>query len=156
MARIYVTFSDSVEKDENNLVNVRFSDGSELLHLECRRMFPISAPKKYITLLDFDGVEQCVIQDLSLLSDASRQAVEASLTDYYLVPIISRILRKEDRYGVLRWYVETDRGERSFDIRNRNRDIRVLPDARIRVRDSTTTVTSFNPLNLSTLTAARF
>ncbi|MEG1743471.1 MAG: DUF1854 domain-containing protein, partial [Clostridia bacterium] len=37
---------------------------------------------------------------------------------------------------VLKWTVKTDRGVRSFDIKNRNRDIKILFDDRILVRDA--------------------
>ena len=60
----------------------------------------------------------------------------ASLEDYYLVPNITRIVNVVERYGTLRWVVETDRGEKSFDIRNRNHDIKVYPDGRVRIRDA--------------------
>ena len=41
-----------------------------------------------------------------------------------------------EKFGTLRWTVETDRGVRTFEIRNRYHDVKVYPDGRVRVRDS--------------------
>ena len=134
--RIYVTSRDGIEQYENNLVTLVTSDGSRYEALEPRRLFPVNSPDTYITLLDKDGVEIALIRALSELSPQSRDAVTASLEDYYLVPNITRIVSVVERYGTLRWVVETDRGEKSFDIRNRNHDIKVYPDGRVRIRDA--------------------
>ena len=134
--RVYLTGGDRVLPYENNLVRVVFADGEEIAALEPRRLFPNSLPSSYVTLLDAEGEEIAVIRSLDDLDRDSRKTVEASLADYYLVPHITKILAVNEKYGILRWTVETDRGVKSFDIRNRNHDIRVLPDGRVRVRDS--------------------
>lgn len=134
--RLYLTKNDRIENCENNLVSVFLSDGSVLERLEPRRLFPTSRADSYITFLDADGKEICVVRELSDLDAASRRVVRDSLDDYYLVPHILRILSASEKYGTLRWTVETDRGIKSFDIRNRNHDIRVFPDCHVRVRDS--------------------
>ncbi len=134
--RIYVTSADKITANENNLVNLALSDGREFFALEPRRLFPVSNGNKYITLLDEEGVEMAQIRDLGDLDGESRRVIAASLEDYYLVPTITKILAVSEKYGTLRWTVETDRGIKSFDIRNRNHDIKVYSDGRVRVRDS--------------------
>ena len=136
MSRIYLSANDSIEKYENHLVKVRLADGSTYEGLEPRRLFPVSNPDTYITLLDEDGVEKMVIRSLSDLTKASAAVIRESLEDYYLVPRILRILSKAEKYGTLRWTVETDRGVISFDIRNRNHDISVMRSGFVRVRDA--------------------
>ena len=136
MSRVYLTNCDRITKDENNLVNVVYSSGEKADHLEPRRLFPVSFPDKYITFLDENGTEICVARSIGDLDCDSAKVLKDSLDDYYLVPVITRIIRTETKYGILRWTVETDRGVRSFDIRNRSHDIRSLPDGTIRVRDS--------------------
>lgn len=136
MERIYLTGNDRVERFENNLINVHLADGRVLEALEPRRLFPVNMIDKYITLLDSEGVEQCVIRSLAEMGEESRAVLQASLDDYYLVPHITRILSSNEKYGTLRWTVETERGIKSFDIRNRNHDIRVNRDGSIRVRDA--------------------
>lgn len=134
--RIYLTSRDRVTKAENNLVDVTREDGEVFRSVEPRRLFPVSRTDQYITLLDADGTEVAVIRSLSDLDGASRQVIVRSLDDYYLVPHILRILSVTDKYGNLHWEVETDRGIKSFDIRNRNHDIKAYSTGYVRVRDA--------------------
>ena len=99
MERIYLTGNDRVERFENNLVNVHLADGRVLEALEPRRLFPVNMIDKYITLLDSEGVEQCVIRSLAEMGEESRAVLQASLDDYYLVPHITRILSSNEKYG---------------------------------------------------------
>ena len=62
MSRIYVTKDDKIEKYENHLVKLTLSAAhseeageGEIVGLEPRRLFPVSNPASYITLLDEDG-----------------------------------------------------------------------------------------------------
>ena len=66
----------------------------------------------------------------------SREAVEEALREYYLIPRIIRILDRDEKYGILKWTVETDRGIRSFDIRNRQSDIKTIYGNRVLIKDS--------------------
>ena len=136
MSRIYLSDKDKIEKFENHLVKATLADGTVLEGLEPRRLFPVSNPNAYVTLLDESGVEKAVIRALSDLDKESTAVVNASLDDYYLVPKILRIISKAEKYGTLRWTVETDRGICSFDIRNRFHDIHVMRSGFVRVRDA--------------------
>jgi len=135
-SRIFVSAGDRIRARENNFVDLILADGREILDLEPRRLFPVSAPDDYVTLLGRDGREAAVIRHVRELDDASRRVVEDSLNDYYLVPTITAILSAADRYGTLHWKVDTNRGIKEFDIRNRNHDIRAYGDGCVRVRDS--------------------
>ena len=136
MARIYLSSSDKIIECENNLVTLTMSDGTIYDRLEPRRLFPVSREDEYITLLDEGGVEIAVIRRLRDVDDNSVKILKKSLDDYYLVPHITRIISTAEKYGTLRWTVETERGQKKFDIRNRNHDIKVYKDGRVRVRDS--------------------
>ena len=141
MSRIYLTKDDKIEKHENHLVKLTLAPdkgeaAGEIEGLEPRRLFPVSNPDSYITLLDREGRERAVIRSYADLDVASAALVKQSLEDYYLVPKILRIISKAEKYGTLRWTVETDRGIVSFDIRNRNHDIHVMRSGFVRVRDA--------------------
>ena len=136
MSRIYLSSSDTIEKFENHLVKLILADGEELCALEPRRLFPVSNADAYITLLDEEGKERAVIRNLSDLKEESAEVIRRSLADYYLVPRILRIISKAEKYGTLRWTVETDRGICAFDIRNRFHDISVSRSGFVRVRDA--------------------
>ena len=66
----------------------------------------------------------------------SKKVIEACLREYYLIPKIKRLIDSTEKYGILKWTVETDRGMCSFEIRNRHSDIKMLYDGRVLVRDS--------------------
>ncbi len=134
--RNIVTENDRIIKYENHLVTLLLSDGTSIEGLEPRRLFPISDKDRYVTLLDSFGVERGLIRSLSDLDDGSQEVVRASLEDYYLVPKITKILSITQKSGTIRWTVLTERGEKRFDVRNRNHDIRVSNDGKVRVRDS--------------------
>ena len=134
--RLFITADDKIEQYENNLVTLTLKNGEVYEKLEPRRLFTVSSPVTYITLLDSEGVEVGIIRSLDVLSRESRSAIEYSLNDYYLVPTITRLISTTEKYGTLHWVVETDRGIKEFDIRNRNHDIKMFSDGKIRVRDS--------------------
>jgi len=134
--RFYVTKNDNITVFENNLVTLTVANGDTYEALEPRRLFPVSRQDNYITLLGEDGTEVAIIRCLADLNTESLEVVQYSLNDYYLVPHISRILSIGEKNGKLHWVVETERGIKEFDIRNRNHDIRGYKDGRVRVRDS--------------------
>jgi len=134
--RIYVTDKDKIEVNENNLVNLTLQDGRVFEKLEPRRLFPVSRIDEYITLLNTDGAEVAVIRSIKDITKEAKEVIEYSLNDYYLVPHILRIISITEKNGKIHWTVETDRGYKEFDVRNRNHDVRVYSDGRVRVRDS--------------------
>ena len=134
--RIYVDSTSVITSAENNLVNLKLSDGTVFSCLEPRRLFPVSRGDVYITLLDTEEKEVALIKDVAELESESAKVIENSLNDYYLVPCISAILSASEKSGTLRWQVETNRGIKNFDIRNRNHDIRIYSNGCVRVRDS--------------------
>lgn len=134
--RNIVTDNDRIIKYENNLVTLLLAGGESIEGLEPRRLFPVSDFDRYITLLDSSGIERGLIRNLSDIDEGSREVVEKSLCDYYLVPEITKIISVSEKSGTIRWVVETDRGEKRFDVRNRNHDIRISSRGKVRVRDS--------------------
>ncbi len=134
--RIFLTSKDKITVSENNLVSLETAAGEQFELLEPRRLFPLSRKDSFITLLDKDGKEAAVIRELRDLEESSRAVIEMSLDDYYLVPKITKIISKHDKHGTLRWTVETDRGIKTFDIKNRYHDIKLYKNGKVRVRDS--------------------
>lgn len=136
MERIFLTLGDKISECENNLVDLSLHSGEVFTRLEPRRLFPISRETEYITLLSESGEEIAVIRSLSDIDEESAECIKYALDDFYLIPHITRIISKVEKYGTLRWTVDTDRGIKSFDIRNRNHDIRVYKDGKVRIRDA--------------------
>lgn len=137
MARLYID-GDEVRITRRDLctVDVEFYGGKTIENLEPRRLFPVSGLSKYITLIDEKGKEQAIIRNIDTLMSESKKVIEACLREYYLIPRITRILEVTDKFGLLKWAVETDRGNQTFEIRNRHSDIKLLYDGRVLVRDT--------------------
>ena len=117
------------------LVDVELYDGRFFENLEPRRLFPTTGLEKYITLLDSAGVEKAIIRDLNTLPPNERKIIEDCLNEYYLVPMITRIIDCREKYGVLNIQAETDRGETLIEIRNVLNGIKLVYGIRVLLRD---------------------
>ncbi|HPE94950.1 MAG TPA: DUF1854 domain-containing protein [Bacillota bacterium] len=137
MARLYVDADKArFTRTDATCVKMELYGGEVFENIEPRRLFPLSGLTKYISLLDDDGHEKAIIRDLDLFTGESREAIEQCLDEYYLIPKIKAILDRKEKYGILKWKVDTDKGIRSFDIRNIYSNIKVLYDNRVLVRDT--------------------
>ena len=102
--------------------------------VKASRAFPLSFPEHYIVLRNQEG-EIGLLEDIRQLDRHSRKILEQELRKAYFIPKITRIYSLEEKYGVSKWYVETDRGPRRFDIRSRD-DIKPVPPFRVLFRDA--------------------
>ncbi len=136
MSRYIVTAEDTVIRTDTYLVKVETAGGQVFDELEPRRLFPMSYPDKYITLLSSGEKEIALIKELDGLNEPSKKAILDCFADYYMIPTITEILDVSDKFGMLKWRVMTDRGEISFSIRNRHSDIKVFGRVTLFVRDS--------------------
>ena len=136
MARYIITEKDRIIRTDTYIVKVECEDGTVFEALEPRRLFPLSDLNHYITLLNDKEKEVAMIKDLESISPDSKEAIEGCFADYYMIPTITEILQVEDKFGVLKWKVLTDRGEILFTIRNRHSDIKCYDGEHMLVRDS--------------------
>ena len=138
MARIYIDkYVGKLERTDLYFVKLTLKDGTVYEDLEPRRLFPFNNPNMFITLLNKEEREVGFVRDLSELDEASVAALNACFEEYYMIPRIKHLIACEEKFGSLKWTVDTDRGEVSFRIRNRNSDIkRLWGTNRVIVRDS--------------------
>ncbi|MBP5632893.1 MAG: DUF1854 domain-containing protein [Clostridia bacterium] len=137
MARFYVDGNSArFTRKDICLVDMELFGGEIVEDLEPRRLFPVSGRMKYITLLDSEGKEHAIIRDVETLSPESKEVILECLREYYLIPKITGLLERTEKFGILKWTVQTDRGVQQLRIRNRNSDIKQLYDGRSLVRDS--------------------
>ena len=138
MERIYVDrYTGTIEQTDLYLIRLSLKDGRVYENLEPRRLFPITNQTMYIALLNEEEKEIGFVRDLKELDSASARALQECFREYYMIPQILRVLSCEDKLGMLKWTVETDRGEITFRIRNRHSDIKKLWGTnRVIVRDS--------------------
>jgi hypothetical protein len=138
MARYYIDkFTGCLERSDLYLVRLIKKDGTVVENLEPRKLFPFTNGEMYITLLDKDEREVGFVRKLDEIDDESRNVLEACFKEYYMIPKILRLIDCEDKFGALKWTVDTDRGIIKFTIRNRHSDIKKLYGTnRVIVRDS--------------------
>lgn len=137
MARLYIYGNEvNITKKDFCIVDVVFDDGKIIAGVEPKRLFPVSNINNYITLMDENGKEQAIIRDIEMLNPESKKVIKECLREYYLVPKIQRITHVTEKFGVLKWTVDTDRGEVTFEIHHRHSDIKMLYVGRVMIKDS--------------------
>ncbi len=138
MGRIYVDRANGrLERTDVYRVRLILRDGTVIDNLEPRRLFPMSKHDQYITLLDEDEREVAMVKDCAGLDEGSVNALMSCFTEYYMVPVIQRLISSVEKFGSLTWVAQTDHGRVTFRIRNRHSDIKLVYGTnRVLVRDS--------------------
>jgi hypothetical protein len=99
------------------------------------RVFPVSGAAGFISFLDTKDREVVMLRDDCGLNAETRRLLAEEIDRAYFVPRIIQIYAIEDAHGASRWEVETNRGYRVFDVRDRE-DVRVLEGRRILLQDA--------------------
>lgn len=128
---IKITYNDGIFVDAEF-----YNTGEKLTGLEPHRLFPKSGSNKYIALLNEDGDQVAVIRDLAQLIPSSKKVLEEALTEYYLIPRITRFIKMTDKFRVWMWTAETDHGTLTFEVRNHISTVKPLYDGRVLIRDA--------------------
>ena len=122
-------------RDQFSRLHVQVEGETEHVEVRPARVFPVSAAADLVSFLDGDDREVLLLKDPERLDAESRKALEDELGRAYFVPRILHIYRIEDAHGAARWEVETNRGYRIFDVRDRE-DVRVMGGRRILLQDA--------------------
>ena len=138
MNRLYIDkYTGKIERSDLYLVRLTLKDGTVLEDLEPRRLFPITNTTMFITLLNKEEKEAAFVRDLNEIDEDSRRALEECFAEYYMIPKITRLLQSDEKFGSLKWTVDTDRGTVTFQIRNRHSDIKQMgKSGRVIIRDA--------------------
>jgi hypothetical protein len=122
-------------RDRFRRLHAQAEGGEEFIDVRPARIFPISEAADYVSLLDAKDREVMLLKNPKALDAESREALEEALGRTYFVPRITGIYEIEDAHGASRWEVQTDRGYRVFDVRDRE-DVRVFGDRRVLLQDA--------------------
>lgn len=137
MKRRYIDGQEArITQNDGIFVDVEFFHGEKITMLEPLRLFPISGLTRYITLLDEKGNEQAVIRNIDNLMPESKQVIENCLHEYYMIPKITRLIERDEKYSIWMWTVDTDRGKYTFEIRHSITAIKPLYDGRVLIKDA--------------------
>ena len=117
------------------LVDAEFFNGDIKEGLQPRRLFPVSGLTRYIALMDDEGEQVCIISNLDDLFPESKAAISSALSEYYMIPKISKVLNWEKKHGNHVWTAETDYGPVNIEITDSSNNVKKLYDDRVLIKD---------------------
>lgn len=109
--------------------------GATHKHIEIVRVSPLTHPDRYIAILDENGEELHVVDDVTDLDDESQQTIGTALRQRYMTAVITRITSVRHELGISYFDVETDRGRREFVVQNLLEGARWLSEQRLLIFD---------------------
>lgn len=117
-------------------LEVRLPDGTVHSDVRVVPAFPISRPQRFVYFLSAEGKDLGLLVDPRRLDRESRDLVLAQADQAYFMPRVTRIIRVDERMGIARWEVETDRGWSQFDVVSRSESVWFVGRARVVIRDA--------------------
>jgi len=109
--------------------------GETRIAVFARRAFPLSAPERFVSLVDEHHFERACFATLDVLSATAREVLSKALERCEFLPQVRGILSIVQEATLSRWEVETDRGPRRFTV-DQEDHVRPLEDGRHLVSDS--------------------
>ena len=113
---------------ENGRLRLRENAEAEWRDVSIYRLFPLSDPECWLSVVDKENKEVGIIRDLRGWPHEPLALIREELARRYLVPHILRIISCRDQFDFSIWEVETDRGPIKFHVRRHQENIqRPLP-----------------------------
>ena len=135
----YATPENAVFEEKRGFVSLTFrpEDGEEKTYdrVKLQRNFPNSTPDGYLSVLDSEDNEICIIRDVEELGEETAALLRRETARRYYVFTIKRILSVNQRYGFSYWKVEAGDGVREFTVQDTYRSFRKLGADRAAVTD---------------------
>lgn len=109
-------------------------DAAPVENVRLARCFPWLRPQEFISIRDSEGNEVALIEEMGSLAQPVRELVERELAAHEFLPCILAVRSVDDRFDVMVWQVQTDRGAIELQVKH-TEDVRELPGGRIAIRD---------------------
>jgi hypothetical protein len=109
-------------------------DGKEDQAVKIVLLRPLSGRSAEIALWG-EKEEFATIDNIDTLDGPSRAIAREALEKYYFTPEIVRIIKTEAKFGTRYWEVRTDRGDKSFAMKNPFVNIRWTGEDELFIRD---------------------
>lgn len=108
---------------------LEIKDRLVILAAQIKRVFPLSRPNEFLSLLDGAGKEIAVLRTTEGLDPESAHVFAQELDRRYFTPVITQIVELEQESGMWRFKVKTTRGDTEFFVRNwRDNAFEISPD----------------------------
>jgi hypothetical protein len=122
--------------DDQGRLQVILPGGRVCNNVRVRPAFPISRPNRFLYFLDENGDELGLLVDPRGLDRESLDLLLAQADQAYFMPRITRIISVEEKMGIARWEVETDRGWSTFEVVSRGESTWFVGRNKVLIRDA--------------------
>jgi hypothetical protein len=109
------------------LLRATLHDDRSLIQAVVVRIFPLTRPDSYFSVRDGGGKEVGVLVSLDGLDVASAACVREDLERRYMSARLTAVRKVRERFGIVEWDVETDRGPHRFSTRELRENAIRLP-----------------------------
>ncbi len=119
-------------------LSITLEDGSVVKDVHCVRLFPLSEPDTFISVVrreDGHLREIGIIRKLKELTSEQQRLVRQDIKLRYFVPEIKDINKITARHGLYEWDVVTGRGNKNFSLRSIRENIAVNDKGMIIITD---------------------
>ena len=116
-------------------LRLTIEDDCSYLKVAIFRAFPLSDPRRFLSVRDSANKEVGLITNPDELDKENRQLVEEDLERRYFMPAVKRIVIAKERFGTVDWTMETDRGICRFTTRNLRENVQRPAPGRIILND---------------------
>jgi hypothetical protein len=129
----------SVKPSPGGKLSVRCADGQEYPDVFFVRLFPHSGPDHYISVRTKQGREQVeigIVRDLDSLPQSARQLILEDMRRRNFLPLITDIASIKTRRGEDTWVVETDKGSKTFTVREPGENVTTTEHGVVLITDA--------------------
>lgn len=110
------------------ILRATLRDDVSLLQAAVVRIFPLTRPDSYFSIRDGAGKEAGVLVSLEGLDAASAACAREDLERRYMSARLTAVRKVRERFGIVEWDVETNRGPRRFSTRELRENAIRLPN----------------------------
>ncbi len=121
-------------RDERGRLTLHRPGAEPVCPVRLARCFPWTAPEEYLSIRDKDGAEVHLLATRAGLDPATAALIAEELAAQEFFPRITRVDAVDDRFDVMVWNVETDRGPFELQVEHAE-DIRLREDGRVTFKD---------------------
>jgi hypothetical protein len=101
------------------------ADGTQVVGIRPVRLFPLTDPDHWVSLVSPDGGEVLLIEDPQRLSAQMRDLLFEELSQTEFLPVVTRIANISAASSPADWQIETDRGPTRITVSSDD-DLRLL------------------------------
>ena len=128
--------SERVKLERNKAGDpVAVIDEKKMLVGHVLSIFPISNRDHFVSLRDMEGQEIGILEEAHELDASSKKVLREELERSHFLPKINDVYSIVERLSLFTFRVNTDKGPRTFEVRNPRRNVRSVGGGRYIIKD---------------------